>query len=169
MGRDFRLTNEVIIMLSALISGQLATDPKHGTSQSGTNWANCVVRVPCGQNRETGDQESAFVQLACFGSHAEALARLGKGDSISAQGQLKPTVYQKDGQERHGLSLTATAILTAYQIKKKRGDDQVKPSGKANTAHVQYLDRDQNQAYASFAKRATASAGDDFADETIPF
>jgi single-strand DNA-binding protein len=156
-------------MLSALISGQLATDPKHGTSQTGTTWSSCVVRVPCGQNKETGDQESAFVQLACFGSHAEALARLGKGDSISAQGQLKPTVYQKDGQERHGLSLTATAILTAYQIKKKRGDNQAQAGGKANPTRVSHSDREQNRAYGEFARRATAPAHDGFADETIPF
>jgi single-stranded DNA-binding protein len=155
-------------MLSALISGTIASDPKHGKSASGTVWSNCVVRVPCGQNKE-GEAETAFVQLAAFGSHAEALARLGKGDSISAQGQLKPTVYQKDGQERHGLSLTATAILTAYQIKKKRGDDQGKASGKANTAHAQYFDRGQADAYAKFAKRATAPVHDDFGDSEIPF
>jgi single-strand DNA-binding protein len=156
-------------MLSALISGQLATDPKHGTSQTGTTWSSCVVRVPCGQNKETGDQESAFVQLACFGSHAEALARLGKGDSISAQGQLKPTVYQKDGQERHGLSLTATAILTAYQIKKKRGDDQGKVSGRANVSHGKHSDREANRAYEQFARRAAAPAHDGFGDSEIPF
>jgi single-stranded DNA-binding protein len=152
-------------MLSALISGTIASDPKHGTSQSGTTWANCVVRCPCGQNRETGDQESAFVQVACFGSHAEALARLAKGDSVSATGNMKPTTYQKDGQDRHGLSLTATAILSPYQLRQKRGDDQ----GKANTAHARHLDRDQNQAYGKFARRATAPAGDDFGDSEIPF
>ena len=42
---------------------------------------------------------------------------------MSAAGALKPSEYQaKDGTTRHGLSLTATGILTAYQIKKKRGD-----------------------------------------------
>jgi single-stranded DNA-binding protein len=156
-------------MLSALISGQLATDPKHGTSQTGTTWSSCVVRVPCGQNKETGDAESAFVQVACFGSHAEALARLGKGDSISAQGQLKPTVYQKDGQERHGLSLTANQLLTEYAIRKKRGDNQAKASGKANTTRVSHSGREQNQAYAEFAKRAAAPAHDGFGDSEIPF
>jgi hypothetical protein len=67
------------------------------------------------------------------------------------------------------LSLTATAILTAYQIKKKRGDDQGKASGKANTAHAQYFDRGQADAYAKFAKRATAPVHDDFGDSEIPF
>lgn len=61
------------------------------------------------------------MQVAAFGDEAAKLSRLAKGDSVSAAGALKPTVYQKDGQERHGLSLTATGILTAYQLKKKRG------------------------------------------------
>jgi single-stranded DNA-binding protein len=143
-------------MLSALLSGTLASDPKSGTSKSGTSWSNCIVRVPCGQNRETGDQESAFVQVACFGSHAEALARLGKGDSVSAQGQLKPTVYEKNGEQRHGLSLTANQLLTEYAIRKKRGDD-----GKsANYSRMNNSDSAQNAAYAEFAKRPTAPRED---------
>jgi single-stranded DNA-binding protein len=155
-------------MLSALLSGTLASDPKSGTSKSGTSWSNCIVRVPCGQNKE-GEAETAFVQVACFGSHAEALARLGKGDSISAQGQLKPTVYQKDGQARHGLSLTANQLLTEYAIRKKRGDNQAQAGGKANPTRVSHSGREQNQAYGEFVRRATAPAGDDFGDSEIPF
>lgn len=154
-------------MLNALITGTLATDPKTGTSKSGTEWANCVVRVPCGKDRETGDQESAFVQIAAFGSEAGKLARLTKGDSVSATGALKPTTYTKDGQERHGLSLTAQSILTAYGIAKKRGDES-----KANRKHGSDSDHEANRAYDSFAlgvKRASTKALDDFADETIPF
>jgi single-stranded DNA-binding protein len=153
-------------MLNALITGTLATDPKAGTSKSGTQWANCVVRCPCGQNRETGDTESAFVQIAAFGSEAGKLARLTRGDSVSATGALKPSEYQaKDGTTRHGLSLTATGILTAYMVKQKRGDSD----GKANTAHARHIDREQHQAYANFAKRATTPVHDDFGDTTIPF
>ena len=113
-------------MLSAIISGSLVTDPRSGTSKSGTEWSNAVVRVPCGQNRE-GEAETAFVQVAAFGSEAAKLSRLAKGDSVSAAGALKPSEYQaKDGTTRHGLSLTATGILSAYQLGKKRGtpDDQ---------------------------------------------
>jgi hypothetical protein len=92
---------------------------------------------------------------------------LGKGDSISAQGQLKPTVYQKDGQERHGLSMTANQLLTEYAIRKKRGDNQAQAGGKANPTRVSHSDREQNRAYGEFARRATAPAHDGFADETI--
>ena len=156
-------------MISALITGSIVSEPKHGTSKSGTEWANCVVRVPCGKDRETGDAESAFVQVACFGSEAGKLARLAKGDSVSATGALKPTVYQKDGQERHGLSLTAQAILTAYGIAKKRGDSEAKAG---NTKHASHIDREQFQAYDNFAKgvkQGSTKALDDWADQEIPF
>ena len=156
-------------MLSALLSGTLASDPKSGTSKSGTSWSNCIVRVPCGQNKE-GEAETAFVQVACFGSHAEALARLGKGDSVSATGSMKPSEYQaKDGTTRHGLSLTATAILSAYQVRQRRGDDQGKVSGNEKRKRASDSGREQNRAYDEFAKKATAPAHDDFGDSEIPF
>jgi single-stranded DNA-binding protein len=158
-------------MLSGLIAGTLASTPKSGTSASGTKWANTLVRVPCGTNRE-GEAETAFVSLACFGSDADALGRLDKGDSITAQGQLKPTEYTgKDGSTRHGLSLSAAHLLTAYQVKRKRGDDQGKVSGKGNGTHVHHSDREQFQAYDRFAKdvKASTPALDAFADEQIPF
>ena len=112
------------------------------------------------------------MSLACFGSDADALGRLDKGDSITAQGQLKPTEYTgKDGSTRHGLSLSAAHLLTAYQVKRKRGDDQGKPSGKANTTRVSHSGREQFQAYDRFAKdvKASTPALDAFADEQIPF
>ena len=113
-------------MLSGLLAGTIASTPKSGISASGTRWANCIIRCPVGQNKD-GEAESTFVSLACFGSDAEALARLDKGDSISAQGQIKPTTYTKDGAERHGLSMTAAHLLTAYAVRKKRGQDEAKP------------------------------------------
>lgn len=118
-------------MLSGLLAGTVASQPKSGISASGTKWANCVIRCPVGQNKD-GEAETAFVSLACFGDHADALARLDKGDPVTAQGAIKPTVYVKDGEERHGLSMTAAHLLTAYMVRKKRGDTsdqgQTRPS-----------------------------------------
>ena len=147
-------------MISALITGSIVSDPKSGISKTGTSWANCMVRVPCGQNRETGDQESAFVQLACFGDEAGKLARLTKGDSVSATGALKPTEYIKSGETRHGLSLTAQAILTAYGIAKRRGDSPDRREASQSPA------RKQNQSYGEFAR--AAMAGTDY-DDPITF
>ncbi len=121
-------------MLTGLLAGTLASTPKSGTSASGTRWSNCVIRCPVGQNKD-GEAETAFVSLACFGTDAETLARLDKGDPITAQGHIKPTVYEKDGQARHGLSMTAAHLLTAYQVKKKRGDQPSQPSRAPGNGH----------------------------------
>jgi len=108
-------------MLNALASGTLVRDPKSGTSASGTKWANTTIRCSTGQDKD-GAAASAFITIVCFGDQAERLARLAKGDSISVQGNLKPTVYEKDGQERHGLEIVAQGILSAYDLKKKRSN-----------------------------------------------
>lgn len=123
-------------MIAALCSGTIIRDPKSGTSASGTRWANSTIRVPCGTNRE-GEAETAFVSVIAFGDVADQLARLGKGDAIAVQGPMKPTTYDKDGEERHGLEIIAQAVLTPYTIKKKRGDQsgpkpvrQTQPAGR---------------------------------------
>jgi single-stranded DNA-binding protein len=155
-------------MINALLAGQLASQPKSGTSASGVTWANCVIRCPVGNNRETGDAEVAFVSLACFGTEAEKLARMDRGDAISATGNIKQSSYTKDGVERHGLSMTASAVLTAYQVKRRRGDSE----GKAKREHVHDSDREANRAYDQFArgvKQGSTRALDDFGDEQIPF
>ena len=108
-------------MLSALASGTLIRTPKTGTSASGKRWTNCTIRASVGQNRE-GDAESAFFAIIAFNDVADRLARLGKGDAISVKGPLKPTTYEKDGQERHGLEIIAQALLSPYDLKKKRGN-----------------------------------------------
>jgi single-stranded DNA-binding protein len=116
-------------MLSALATGQIIRTPKSGISASGVKWANTTIRCPCGQSRE-GDQETAFINVICFGDQADKLARLDKGDAISAQGALKPTQYEKDGEQRHGLELLAQAILSPYGRRKKRGDPGDQASAK---------------------------------------
>ena len=134
-------------MLTGLLAGTIASTPKSGTSASGVRWANCVIRCPVGQDKE-GAAESAFVSVACFGDDADALARLGKGDSVTAQGSIKPTVYEKDGQERHGLSMTAAHLLTAYQVKKKRGDQPSQPSrNQGNGRGADHFDFDDRPSF----------------------
>ena len=108
-------------MLSALASGTLVRDPKSGISASGTRWANTTIRCNVGQSKE-GDAETAFITVVAFGDVAERLARLAKGDAVSVQGNLKPTEYQKDGETRHGLEIIAQALLSPYDLKKKRSD-----------------------------------------------
>ena len=130
-------------MLSGLLAGTVASQPKSGTSASGTRWANCVIRCPVGQNKE-GEAETAFVSLACFGSDADALARLDKGDNITAQGQIKPSVYVKDGQERHGLSMTAAHLSPRTRSRKsvatrRMGGRQTLPMGNIQGREIVHM------------------------------
>jgi single-strand DNA-binding protein len=147
-------------MISALASGTLIRAPKSGTSASGTVWANTTIRCSTGQNRE-GEAESSFVNVLCFGDVAEKLVKLDKGDSISCQGPLKQGQYEKDGETRHTLEIVAQAILSPYQIQKKRDDSQ------ANTKHASHSDREQNRAYDQFAKgvKQSSQVTEDFNDE----
>ena len=140
-------------MLNSLASGQIVRAPKAGTSASGTRWANALMRCSTGTDRE-GAALTAFVSIAAFGENADQLAKLAQGDAISVTGPLKQTEYVKDGQTRHGLEIIANGILTTYQVRQKRGDDQGKASGKAKRAH---------------GHNSYTPALDDFADEQIPF
>lgn len=107
-------------MLNALASGVIIRAPKSGTSQSGTKWANTSIRCNVGQDKE-GATQTTFVNVAAFGDQADKLGKLGMGDAISVQGALKPTTYEKDGVERHGLEILAQAVLSPYDMRKKRG------------------------------------------------
>jgi predicted naringenin-chalcone synthase len=68
-------------MISGLITGTLASQPKTGTSASGVVWANCVVRCPVKANKQD-DTDSAFVSVAAFGDEAQKLARLARLPAI---------------------------------------------------------------------------------------
>jgi single-stranded DNA-binding protein len=59
---------------------------------------------------------------------AERLAQLKKGDSLSVAGPLKPTEYEKNGETKHGLSVTVNQILSVYDIKKRRPKDKEAPA-----------------------------------------
>lgn len=146
-------------MLNALASGQIIREPKSGTSASGTRWANTTIRCATGTDKE-GAALTAFVNVVAFGDVADGLSRLTQGDSVSVQGPLRQTEYQaKDGTARNGLEIVANALLTAYQISKKRGDQ-------GKTSSQQRQDREQHQAYDRFARGATRKP--DF-DDPIAF
>jgi single-strand DNA-binding protein len=58
-----------------------------------------------------------------FSEVAEKIARLKKGDALSVCGSLKPSEWtdKKTGETKHGLSVTVSSGLTAFDIKKRKG------------------------------------------------
>lgn len=111
-------------MLNVLLTGKLAKKPRPGTSRNGSPYCQASVRVPLQANTE-GEAESIFASVIAFGSDSEKLARLAQGDAVSITGTAKLNVWQpQDGSPpRPGLDVQATGILTAYELRKRRGSD----------------------------------------------
>lgn len=102
-------------MISALITGDLISDPFDRTTREGKLFVTVTARVAAGA-------EAIFVGIAAFEpTPAARLAQMRKGGSIAAVGVLERTSWTgKDGTERQGWRLTASEILTAYGATKKR-------------------------------------------------
>ena len=59
--------------------------------------------------------------MIAFNADAVAgLLALQRGDSCAIAGRAKLTTWEKDGEQRHGLSVTADRVLTAYAAGKTR-------------------------------------------------
>ena len=103
-------------MLEALISGKLIKAPELKTGQSGKYYCQFLLSVSVGEDKPTIISGMAFQDVA------EKIAKLQKGDALSVVGALKPSewVDKGTGVTKHGLSITANASLSAYDIKKRR-------------------------------------------------
>lgn len=101
--------------LHILATGTLIADPISRTSAKGAAYATAQLRVP------VEDDEAAFVSVIAFGTTAQALLAHAKGDSIAVTGRGKLTEWQsKDGENRHGLSITVDALMSPHQARSKR-------------------------------------------------
>ena len=101
-------------MISALITGDLISDPVERTTAKGAPFVTATMRVPAGA-------DALLVGIATFDRTAgERLAKLHKGASVAVAGTLEATEWEKDGETRKGWRLTATEVLSVYQARKRR-------------------------------------------------
>ncbi len=69
----------------------------------------------------TDDGESLLCSVIAFSaSAAEALADLAAGDSVAITGPAALSRWEKDGEQRVGLKVTATRVLTVYEAGMRR-------------------------------------------------
>lgn len=121
-------------MFSALVAGKMAKPPRVGQSKNGKAYCAVSIRAPVAPG-EGGEAESVFVSGLAFGADAEALGRLGPGDSVAVTGNAKLQSWESpEGKTYLGLNLMVTGVLSAYQLRQKRGDSgakqkQSKPRG----------------------------------------
>ena len=102
-------------MLSVLASGVLVSDPRSRTSATGKLYATAALRVAC------EDGEPIIASLICFDEQAvTAFLALMKGDSCACAGRAKLSTWEKNGEQRTGLSVTVDRVLTVYAAGKAR-------------------------------------------------
>lgn len=114
--------------ITALITGRLMKDPEQRTAGNGQPFTRAMIAAAT-------DDGSALVSVIAFGSIAEQLAALRKGDTAALTGRAKVNTWTgNDGAARAGLSVTVDGLLTAYHLRQRRkamqptadgeGDDQ---------------------------------------------
>jgi single-stranded DNA-binding protein len=105
-------------MIDALINGKLIRDCELKTSANGNAYCNFLLSV------HTGEPAPMVITGIAFSDVAEKIARLKKGDALTVVGSLKPSEWtdKTTGETKHGLSVTVSNGLTAYDIKKRKGN-----------------------------------------------
>ena len=102
-------------MLSVLIEGTLIAAPVQRTSAKGTPFV--TVQLRCSGD----DGESILCSVIAFQAAAvEALAALAAGDTVAVAGPGSLSQWEKNGEHRVGLKVTATRVLTVYEAGMRR-------------------------------------------------
>lgn len=100
--------------VTALIIGKLLADPEQRTSNAGKPFTTARVAAD-------SDGESVLASVIAFGSTAQQLAALGKGDTLAFVGRAKAKAWTgKDGEVKSGLDVVVDQILTPYHLKRRR-------------------------------------------------
>jgi single-stranded DNA-binding protein len=108
--------------LASLAIGKIFGNPESRTSKNGNAFTKATLCIVTGNERQ-------FVTLFAFSQTVrDELARLEEGDNISVQGPLKAEIYERDGQARVSLSMTADLILALRQPPKERKKREPAPA-----------------------------------------
>lgn len=98
----------------AIVTGSLFKAPEQRTSKAGKLFVTAIVKVSKGEVFE-------WWRIAAFSESARTeLLRLADGDAISVQGPFRAEVFEKDGEHRISLSITADQVLALRQPPKSR-------------------------------------------------
>jgi single-strand DNA-binding protein len=142
-------------MFNVLISGKLSKPPKSGMGKNGQRYCTASIRVPVQGQREE-EPDAVFASVIAFGEDAEKLGRLLQGDAVSVSGSARLSHWEKDGRAMTGLNVTASAILSAYELRKRRGKGNERPEVRSHLPSTSGTARPQP---------AIFDAPDDFDDE----
>ena len=102
-------------MLSVLIEGTLIAAPVRRTSAKGSTFVTAQVRC------NADDGESVLCSVIAFQAvTGEALAALAAGDTVAVAGPAALSQWEKNGEHKVGLKVTATRVLSVYEAGMRR-------------------------------------------------
>ena len=102
-------------MLSVLIEGTLIGAPVRRTSVKGSTFVTAQVRC------NADDGESVLCSVIAFqATTAEALAALGAGDTLAVAGPAALSQWDKNGEHKVGLKVTASRVMSVYDAGMRR-------------------------------------------------
>ena len=144
-------------MFNVLITGKLTKMPKLALGKNGAPYCTAALRVPVQGNRED-EPDHLFASAIAFGADAEKLGLLATGDIVSLSGNARLSHWEKDGRTQTGVNVTVNGVLTAYQIRQKRGEPVETPADRP-ISHLSVPRMNRQPQPAIFA------GADDFDDE----
>jgi len=108
-------------MIVASIHGRAGQDGELRESAAGKAWCRLNIAVEAGRDRDTDEPYTQWVTVVAFARQAEDLAKVEKGQTLSAMGRLEQSHWEKDGEQRTGWQLVADSVVTARAARPKGG------------------------------------------------
>lgn len=100
--------------IECAFTGRVGKDIELRTSKAGKPWCSFTVAVGA-------DDAAQWVRVALFGEKGEEAARtIAKGDRVYIEGRLKLATWEKDGEARAGLDVTAWLAQAVGKIGNKK-------------------------------------------------
>jgi len=144
-------------MIIANIHGRAARDGELNQSQNGKSWCKLSVACFAGTDRQSKESLTQWIRVVAFGRVAEELARVRKGETLSAIGRVELSRWTtQDGTEREDMQLIAESVMTQRSAR---------PSGRSNGSNGSNGSKDD---YSS-SHRMQAPAAEVSFDDDIPF
>ena len=103
-------------MIDSLVHGRVVGAMTQRIAKNGTTFVTGKVRVV------TRDAEPIYANVISFSATVvTALLALGDGDSVALSGELTPKIWTtKEGVARVSFDLFAHAVLSPYDVKRRR-------------------------------------------------
>lgn len=122
-----------------MLLGNLGADPE--LKVTGGGQAVLKLRIATSESfldRQNVRQErTEWHSVTVWGNRAKALAKfLAKGERLFVEGQLRTSVYEKDGEKRYRTEVVATNVLLTGKPKEKPAAKAEAPAHDPETGEV---------------------------------